>query len=250
MGTSTSSRGPSNNNPLVPPWADVDGAGPGPTPDSNRFQGFRTTLGRYVASGDRNDLHKALGRYARTATGGAAVGPRRFGAMAQSGAAAVNLLNQLRADPAAAPVNLRGLSGRSTSEAIDALVDALVPENGDSDRIRTALNEALVVCLDGLATFDFTSITNDMLALLMVEYVAFCVFEDIVMSSKDAFAKTRDPDQARQSESHLLSLVKAVVDKHMRPLLTTSTASMSRSQLQAVQVNAIREVWREWEAFE
>lgn len=250
MGTSTSSRGPSNNSPLVPPWADVDGAGPGPAPDPNRFQGFRTTLGRFVSTGNDSDLRKALGRYARTATGGAAVGPRRFGAMAQSGAAAVDLLNQLRTNPAAAPVNLRALAGRSTREAIDAIVDALVPENGDADRIRAALNEALVVCLEGLTTFDFSNITDDMLAQLMVEYVAFCVFEDIMLSSRDAFTKTRDAEQARLRENHLLSLVKAVVDKHMEPLLTTSAASMSRTQLEAVQTNAIREVWREWEAFE
>lgn len=250
MGTSTSSRGPSNGSSLVPPWADVDGVGPGPAPDPNRFQGFRTTLGRYVASGDTNDLRKALRRYASTATGGAAVGPRRFGAMAQSGAAAVDLLNQLRTNPGALPLNLRALAGRSTREAIDALVDVLVPENGDADRIRTALNEALVVCLEGLTTFDFASITDDMLAQLMVEYVAFCVFEDIMLSSRDAFTKTRDAEQASLRENHLLSLVKAVVDKKMQPLLTTSAAAMSTAQLQAVQIDAVREVWREWEAFE
>lgn len=250
MGTSTSSRGPSNNSPLVPPWADVDGEGPGPEPDPNRFKGFRTTLGRFVASGNASDLRKAIGRYARTATGGSTVGPRRFGAMAQSGAAAVELLAQLRFEQDKAPVDLLALQGASTSEALDKLVDALVPENGDADRIRTALNDALVICLQGVEVFDFASITDDFLAQLLVEYMTLCVFEDIMLSSRDAFAKTRHADQAQARENDLLTLVKVVVDNRMRPLLATPASKMSQGQLRAVQIDALAEVWREWEAFE
>src|SRR5690348_12307905 len=124
MGTSTSSRGPGSNSPLVPPWADVDGEGPGPEPESDRFRGFRTSLGRFVGSGERSYLTKALRHYARSSTGGSTVGPRRFGAMAQAGGGLFGALNQLRTDPDKAPVNLRGLAGRPTREAINAIVDA------------------------------------------------------------------------------------------------------------------------------
>lgn len=135
MGTSTSSRGPGNGSPLVPPWADVDSAGPGPAPESDRFRGFRTALGRYVGSSDPSYLTKALRHYTRSSTGGSTVGPRRFGAMAQVGGGLFGVLDQLRTNPAKAPVDLRALSGRPTREAIDAIVEALVPENGDAERI-------------------------------------------------------------------------------------------------------------------
>lgn len=250
MGTSTSSRGANNNSPLVPPWADVDGAGPGPKPQPNRFQSFRTSLGRFVSSRDRTYLHKALRGYARNVTGGSAVGPRRFGAMAQAGGGLYGVLNQLRNDPVNAPVNLRALAGRSTREAINAIVDALVPENGDADRIRAALNEALSTCLDGEAAFDFNSITDEVLMDVMVAYATQCVFEQVVMDSDRAFAKARTPKQAEDAERDLFELVRAVTEKHMSPLLEGQLQAMTNSQMQAAQLAAIGEVWREWEGYQ
>lgn len=250
MGTSTSSRGPNNNSPLVPPWADVDGAGPGPEPQPNRFRGFRTSLGRFVSSGDRAYLHKALRGYARSATGGSAVGPRRFGAMAQAGGGLFGVLNQLRNDPANAHVNLLALVGHTTQEAISAIVDALVPENGDADRIRAALNEALATCLDGEAVFDFNNITDEVLMDVMVAYAAQCVFEQVVMDSDRAFAKAETPRQAEDAERDLFELVRVVTEKYMRPLLERQLQAMTNDQMEAAQLAAIREVWREWEDYQ
>ena len=249
MGTSTSSRGPGSNSPLVPPWADVDGAGPGPEPEPNRFQGFRTALGKFVSSGDRDYLRKALRSYARSSTGGSAVGPRRFGSMAQAGGALYGVLNQLRTDPVNAPVNLRMLAERSTREAIDAIVDALLPENGDAERIRAALNDALSVCLEGVEVFDFTNITDELLTGVMITYVVRCVFEQIVLDSDRAFGKATTPEQVERAEIELLELINVVTDKHMRPLLDGRIQAMTNTQIQAAELAAIREVWQEWEGY-
>lgn len=250
MGTSTSSKGANNRSPLVPPWADIDGAGPGPKPEENRFKSFRTHLGRFVASGDTQQLRKALHSYARSSTGGASVGPRRFGAIAQAGAGLFGTLNQLRTDPANAPVNLSALAGRPTREVIDALVDALVPENGDADRIRTALNEALSTCLEGVPAFDFSSITDDVLINLMVAYTALSIFQAIVMESDRAFTKGDTPQAVERAEKDLMQLVEVVTDKHMKPLLQNQVAGLTTEQMQAVQLAAIREVWKEWEDYQ
>lgn len=250
MGTSTSSRGPNRKSPLVPPWADIDGAGPGPAPPPNRFKGFRTSLGRFVSSGDRTYLYKALRGYSRSATGGSAVGPRRFGAMARAGGGLYDILNQLRTDAAKAPISLRDLAGRPTQDVINAIVAALIPENGDADRIRAALNEALSTCLEGEVAFDFNRITDEVLMELMVAYVTQCVFERIVLDSDRAFSRAKMPKQSEDAESALFELVRAVTDKHMRPLLEGQFQAMTDNQIQAIQLAAIREVWREWEAYQ
>lgn len=250
MGTSTSSKGANNRSPLVPPWADVDGKGPGPKPEPNRFQGFRTSLGRFVATGDGEALRKGLRAYVHTSTGGAANGPRRFGAMAQAGSGLFNALNALRVNPAAAPFNLGALAGRSTRELIDALVEALVPVNGDAERIRVALIEALATCLDGVEEFDFATITEETIIELMVTYTALCVFEQIVLDSNDAFTKAGSTDRAREAENELWELVQATTDKHMQPLLQNQIGQMNQADMQAAQLAAIREVWCEWEGFE
>lgn len=250
MGTSTSSKGANNRSPLVPPWADVDGKGPGPEPEPNRFQGFRTSLGRFVATGDGGALRKGLRAYAHTSTGGSENGPRRFGAMAQAGSGLFDALNALRVDPAAAPFNLGALAGHSTLELIEALVEALVPVNGDAERIRVALTEALATCLDGVENFDFASITEETIVELMVAYTALCVFEQIVLDSNEAFTKAESTDRAREAEKELWELVQATTDKHMQPLLQDRIGQMSQADMQAVQLAAIKEVWSEWEGFE
>lgn len=250
MGTSTSSKGGNNRSPLVPPWADVDGSGPGPKPEENRFKSFRTHLGRFVGSGDGQQLQKALRSYAQSATGGSAVGPRRFGAIAQAGAGLFGTLNQLRTDPANAPVTLAALTGRPTREVIDALVDALVPDNGDADRIRSALNEALSECLIGVPAFDFASITDEVLVDLMVTYTALSIFQAVVMDSDRAFTKGSTPEAVERAEKQLMQLVEVVTDKHMQPLLKDQVAHLTTDQMQAVQLSAIREVWREWEDYQ
>jgi hypothetical protein len=234
----------------VPPWADVDGAGPGPEPEEQRFRAFRTYLGKFVANGDGDQLRQALRSYARSSTGGSAVGPRRFGAVAQAGAALFGTLNDLRTGSPNAPANLRALAGRPTREVIDALVDAFVPENGDADRIRAAFNEALSECLQGVDQFDFASITDDVLVSLMVTYVSISVFQAIVLDSDRAFGKGATPAAIENAERQLMELVKIVSEKHMAPLLAANVGGLSTNQMQAAQLAAIKEVWREWEVYQ
>lgn len=203
-----------------------------------------------MASGDSQQLSKALNSYARSSTGGSAIGPRRFGAVAQAGAGLFETLNQLRTNSASAPVNLAALAGRPTREVIDTLVDALVPENGDADRIRTALNEALSICLDGMPAFDFASITDEILVNLMVTYTALSIFQAVVMDSDKAFTKGNTPEAVERAERELMQLVEVVTDKHMKPLLSGKISQLTTSEMQAVQIAAIKEVWKEWEEYQ
>lgn len=249
MGTSTSSRGPGGNSPLVPPWADTDDQGPGPVPIPQRFKEFRRSLGKFVSGGDQADLRGALGKYATTATGGSAVGPRRFGSMVRAGGALFDTLAAFRDGRAIDRLNLADLNGQDTDLAIDVIVQALVPEDGDTDRIRVAMNEALSDCLDGYVEFDFAHITDEMLVHVMLAYVSRCVFGQVVLDSKDAFAKAEGSGQAEAAERDLLALVEAATDKHMRPLLSGNVRTFNRTQIEQAQLRAIREVWTEWEAY-
>jgi hypothetical protein len=170
--------------------------------------------------------------------------------MARTGGGLYGVLNQLRNDPEKAPLNLGALAGRPTREVIDSIVEALVPENGDADRIRVALNEALSTCLEGEEAFDFNSITDEVLIAVMLSYVIQCVFEQIVLDSKRAFAKAGAPKQVEDAERDLFELVRAVTERHMQPLLEIKLQGMSEKKMQGLQLKAIREVWLEWEGYE
>ena len=81
-------------------------------------------------------------------------------------------------------------------------------------------------------------------------YVTKCVFGQIVLDSNEAFAKASSPGQVEQAERDLFSLVEAVTDKHMRPLLTGNLKSFTSAQVENIQLSAIKEVWVEWESYE
>ena len=95
MGTSSSNKGPKSTSPLVPPWADANPTTPLPAPEGQRFRGFRTEFGRAAGGGGVPALRSAIGRYAREATHGSAIGPRRFGPAYNAGAGLADALNDL-----------------------------------------------------------------------------------------------------------------------------------------------------------
>ena len=253
MGTSRDSKGPGSLSTIVPAHADVDGQGPGPQRDSGSFRAFRTSLGKFVSGGNSQDLKRGLGHYARTSTGGSGHGPRRYGSMARSGGALFDTLSALRDGrdgQAESGVDLSSLNGQDTDLAVEAIADALTPEDGDADRIRIAMLEALSDCLIGKDVFDFAHITDDMLIDVMLKYVAKCVAQEVMLDSRDAFSKVNGTAGHEKAEKALRQLVASVTEKHMEPLLSGKVRTLSGAKIAAVQIRAITEVWAEWEGYE
>jgi len=172
--------------------------------------------------------------------------------MARAGGALFDAMAALRdgQDPSLPGVDLGTLDGRPTEVAIGLLVDALVPPNGDADRIRVALNDALSEAMEGQAAFDFDHITDDVIADMMIAYLTECIYEQIVLDSGDAFAKAKDAGQYDRSERALRELVRAAADKHMAPLLAGNVRQMSGRTIRDVQLRAVKDIWAEWEAYE
>lgn len=251
MGTSQSSPGPRGNSPLVPPWADTQPEQPLPEPEARRFKPFRQDLGRYINSGDSVDLRSALGHYARRASGGSTVASRRMGPVTSAGASLYGAL--LGSSPFGAPgeksINLGDLSGKDCSVAIDTIINALTPDGGDSDKIRSAINLALVDALDGVETFDQSAITDDLIMDTMIGYLAESIFLQIVMDGGNAWTKAETAVQEISAEVALRELIKVIVDKYMASKLSGKVRSFTRSEFIKIQQRVIAEVWTEWEAY-
>ena len=78
MGTSQSSVGPNGRSPLLPAWVD-DSQATTQTPDPQRLKELRQAIGRAVRGGGRDDVRKALGHYARKASGGKHTAVQKLG---------------------------------------------------------------------------------------------------------------------------------------------------------------------------
>ncbi|MBY6266566.1 hypothetical protein EI613_32485 (plasmid) [Azospirillum sp. 412522] len=172
--------------------------------------------------------------------------------MASAGGALFDAMAALRdgQDPNLPNVDLDTLNGRPTQVAIGMLVKALVPVNGDAERIRVALNDALSEALVGQEEFDFNRITDDIIAETMIAYLTECIFEQVILDSRDAFAKARNAGQADRAEKAMRVLVRAATDKHMAKLLTGNVRMLNGRMVRDVQLHAIKDIWAEWEAYE
>jgi len=253
MGTSMSNKGPGKNAPLVPPWADANPDQPAPPPPAEqRFKSFRVNLGKFVTSKEPHHLNRALGEYARKATGGATVGTRRFGAVSKAGAALFGVISDLRqggSGQAITGVDLSLLTGKDIDYAIQEIVNALTPENGDAEKIKAAINTALSEALEGLTEFDPTSISDEMLVNIMIFYLRESIFEQVVMDSDRAFQKG-NLQECQEAEGALHDLIASIVDQEMRHLFGNNIRNLTQDQIKDIQLRAITEVWTEWEGYE
>jgi hypothetical protein len=249
MGTSKSNPGAGPNSPLIPPWAD-DG-NPPPPPIPNRFQAFRGALGRAARTRTPEDVGSALRQYASRATGGRDTAVRRFNPTVRDGAQLINVLSQLRTGTPLVVngVSLGLLTGLSCDAAIDSLITALSQGHGDSEKVRAAMQEALVNALDGQAIFDPAQFTDELLIQVLQNYLSECIFLDIVANGADALSKPNGGVQAIDIENMLRETVKVAVDIAMQAALQAGVAlgQMSTIDLANLQKQAIRDVWTAWE---
>ena len=250
MGTSQSSPGPGGGSPLVPPWADDQPQQPLPSPQASRFGPFRTSLGRAVVSGNRDDFRKAIGHYARKASGGGASAARRMGSVTQVGAGLFGTLTGATLGPGEAGIDLGNLAGLPCEQAISAITQALTTEDGDSDKIRAAMNHALVEALDGVEVFDPQHITDDVIVGTIIGYLAESIFLQMVMDSDKSWNKADTPAQAMKAETELRELIKVVVDKHIAPKLLGNVRAINRQKMAQIQRQAIIDAWKEWETYQ
>lgn len=250
MGTSQSSTGPGGGSPLVPPWADDQPQQPLPSPQKRRFAPFRESLGNAVSNGNRADFKKAIGHYARKASGGSNSAARRLGSVTQAGGGLFGALTGMPSAPGEPNINLGSLTGLPCEVAISAIAQALTSQDGDSEKICAAMNHALVEALDGVEIFDPQKITDEVIVDTMIGYLAESIFLQMVMDSNKAWNKTDSPSKAIQAETELRELIKVVVDKHMAPKLVGNIRTFSRNQIINIERQAIIEAWQEWEAYQ
>lgn len=252
MGTSQSSPGPGRHTPLVPPWADDQPQLPLPVPQPSRFNSFRQALGRFVKSGNGDYLKSALGHYARTGSGGGSTGARRLGSVSKAGANFYGALTGVGAFgiSSGTPITLDDLVGQPCDVAINAIVRALTPPDGDAEKIRVAMNHALVEALDGIEIFDLDCITDSVIVNTMLGFLAESIFLQIVMDAGDAWKKAGTANRENAASNDLWELIKAVVDRHMAPKLAGKVRFFERSEMILLEREVIVEVWKEWEDYQ
>jgi hypothetical protein len=281
MGTSQSKPPAKGGSPLVPSWANQDPppAAPAdgsasspqqqnlpaqPLPQQNspaapppdliqprRHAGFRSSLKRFMASGDKADAQRALGHYARGSAGGGAAGGARVARSARVGGAAISALSSMVSGVTVAPngFNLASLSGVPVAVAVAAIVDAFCPPGIiDEDLLRAAMGEALTEAFDGLDNFDPVAVDDYAIVVATRVFIAELVFNTISAEQGQA-AENTPPLQAVERENELRDMIREVTDVVATPIIQAAGSALSQnrvSQLVQTIVTHIFEEMSEW----
>lgn len=251
MGTSASSKGSGKDQPLVPPGTDDEPGKKLPPAVPKRFQAFRRSFGKFLRGGEGADLRRALGHYVRTATGGSAVGPRRYGSVYATGGNLYDVLTSLGgngADAASQGLSRDQLAGQPLDVVCQRLAEALAPEGADADRIRVSVDEAMLEVL-GEGAFDPTRLDAETVHRIIAEYLSQSVFQDIVEEVGGSWANAPDEARTPEAEAQLLELIRAVVDRELGARMSGG-AALDGAAVSRLMRATVDDVWREWEAFD
>ncbi len=246
MGTSQSSVGPNGRSPLLPAWVDDSQALP-QTPEPQRLKGFRQAIGRAVQGGGREDVRKALGHYARKASGGKHTAIQKLGKITQAGSGLFGIFSGNQQQQYL--VNLNSLNGQPCDAVINQITELLVGHHGDSDKIRSAMNVALSEALEGMTTFDENSISVEVIAKMMICYLTESIFIQIAHDAGKAWNKADNLVQISNVENDLRQLIYEVVDIMLAPKFTDDVYQLTTEQIQEIQNQAILDIWEEWENY-
>ena len=165
----------------VAPVAPAQVPAPIPIAPSGRFRGTRLALGDFARTGDRGDLRRGIGHYVRTGYGGSGTTTRRFGGAATTAGALGRALAGVAAGQrptAENPLDPRLLEGRTASEVMDAIVEAVRPVDGtqDAEAERAAIRDALSELLTRFPDADLLNLDPDQRAFAIEHFTAIDVF--------------------------------------------------------------------------
>ncbi|MFP6812927.1 MAG: hypothetical protein VB956_06345, partial [Moraxella sp.] len=93
-------------------------------------------------------------------------------------------------------------------------------------------------------------INDDLLKLVMINYLTEAIFNQVLMDAGDAFNKADTYLQAIKAQNALHELVKVTVDKNMTEKFGNSIQIIDENQMLTIQRETIQEVFIEWESYE
>jgi hypothetical protein len=281
MGTSSSSKGPGAGVPMVPPWvpdveppqAVADAAAPpqsdaptapevgpasparqpGPLAPSGRFSGARLALGKFATTGSPRSMKRGLGRYVRSGYGGSGTAVRRFGGTAQTAGVLYGALSSAGRDQASLPggsLDAAVLAGRSASDVMDAVVEAVRPIDGtqDAEASRAAIKDSLSELLTKFPDAELLDLTEAQRLFAVERYVAHDVYRRFRL---DVGKAIQDKAPSAQSGLARLREVKDYIKETVAAAFKKvgSAAALTRREVGKLVRGALKETFAVFESY-
>ena len=282
MGTSKSSSGSPSGVPMIPPWTpdplpppppppppppdgnldpapdgnpdaapdgNPDGGTASPQPNliapSGRFGPARTSLGRYAQSGSSGDMRKGLGHYVSKGWGGSKTAAHRLNGTARSAGVLYGALSALatgQPTEAGGPLDRALLAGRSATEIMSAVVEAVRPVDGtqDAESTRNAIKVAASELLANNPEADLLALDEGDRLFMVEHFLAIDIFNHLVLDMGQSIQKNAPSISAasarfREIKNYIKQTVSAAfrkIHKSGQALTARRVAAISRQCIQ------------------
>lgn len=251
MGTSASSKGNRGGNPLVPDWADDQPGAPLPPADPQRYRSFRSSFGNYLSGGGgKSDLKRPLGKFARKATGGAKIGPRRLGRVVSAGGSLISALSDISHGIDVAGLDASHYIGKPIEAFSQALSELVTGDHPDSDWVNAAIQEAIEVVLDFEGAFDPNNLSDDSIFSILSEFISQSIFQLIVSEAGNSWKYSEDVENTIKCEGEILDLTREHVEQSLSDQVSEKGRSFEAGAVQNFIRTAAKSVWQEWESYD
>jgi len=245
MGTSKDYGGKPSNSPLVPPHADAYPDQTLPNPKKKRFRNFRMNFSDYIKTGSQQNRQRMLRLYVSEASGGSAIGFRKFGAVARSGASAISALSNIRvADP-----DLQSAIGQPIDAAAQIIANIVAPFDENRDTVLFALQDAFCSALHGYNEFEPQNMSEELLIDVLLNYITESILIDVWNESGKQLDNFSSSDDLLSRENELRTIIRAAVDFELAERIDRSLENLSAKKLEELQLDSIRAVFEIWEDY-
>lgn len=253
--------GPPDPDKDAPEDCDDVADNPGPVPQApsplappGRFGGARRGLGDYASNGDRGSLRKSLREYVRHGYGGAKTTTARFGGTASIAGVFGNTLEAVaeggnQAGPGVLDPAL--WQGRSASEVMDALVEAVRPVDGTQDAeaerasIRGSLSDVLVRYPDA----DLLNLSIEQRTFAIERFTAMDVFHRYELDlGKTIQEKASSASVAVRRLREIKDYIKECISASFRKI-AASGARLTKGRISQVVTQALQDTFEVFEGY-
>ena len=193
---------------------------------ARRFGAARGSAAKFAATGSGSDLKRSVRHYIRKGYGGAQTASQRFGGTANNAGALYSVLTP--GQPGAgvdsgARIDRALLAGRTASEIMDAVVEAVGPADGtqDAEASRKSIRDCLSEILERYPDANLLELSEEQRVFAVEGYVALDVFQRYALDlGKTIQDKAASPSAALSRLKEVKEYIRETVSASFRKLKT------------------------------
>lgn len=227
---------------------------PSPLAPPARFKGARRGLGDFADSGNRDSLRKSLREYVRHGYGGAKTATARFGGTVSIARVFGNALEAVAEgglQTTSVVLDRVLLQGRSASEVMDALVEAVRPVDGtqDAEAERASIRGSLSDVLMRYPDADLLNLSVEQRAFAIERFTAMDVFHRYELDlGKTIQEKASSASLAMRRLKEIKDYIKECVSASFRKIANARTP-LTTGRISQVVTQALQDTFEVFEGY-